>query len=87
MNSVIQDIINQKVRQLTLKELIKLCQQEGIPLTVKDGRRILAILQRKPFDIADKKRIKSIRKQLQQEFPSQYKHALVLLKPYEHYLE
>ncbi|PYZ94274.1 hypothetical protein CR194_01675 [Salipaludibacillus keqinensis] len=87
MNPVIRELINQKVRQLTLKELIKLSHKEGMSLTVKEARHILSIIQEKPFDIADKKRVTEIKKQLELEFPSHYDKAFQLLKPYESYLE
>lgn len=87
MNSVIRDLINEKVRSLTLKELIRFSKKEGISLTVKDARRILSIIDTNNFDISNQTKVKNIRKQLQQEFPNHYKRALVLLKPYEHYLE
>lgn len=87
MNPVIRDLINEKVRSLSLKELIRISQKEGISLTVKDARRILSIIDQNNFDISNQTMIKNIRKQLQQEYPNHYKQALVLIKPYEHYLD
>jgi len=87
LNPVIRDLINEKVRSLSLKELIRISQKEGISLTVKDARRILSIIDQNNFDISNQTMIKNIRKQLQQEYPHHYKQALVLIKPYEHYLD
>jgi hypothetical protein len=86
LNPVIRELVNQQIRQLTLKELITKARQEGISLTVQEARRILSLLQQPPLDIADKKRVRLLKEKLREEFPHHYDAAMTLLKPYEHYL-
>jgi hypothetical protein len=87
LNPVIKDLINKKVNSLTLKDLIRLSHQEGIPLTVKEGKKVLEIIQQQPFDISDKKKVEELKQKLQKEFPKHSQSALALLKQYEHYLD
>ncbi|SER69654.1 Protein of unknown function [Salipaludibacillus aurantiacus] len=87
MNHVIKDLINKKVNSLTLKDLIRLSHQEGIPLTVKEGKKVLEIIHQQPFDISDKKKVNELKQKLQKEFPKHSQSALALLKQYEHYLD
>ncbi|WP_078577083.1 DUF2624 family protein [Salipaludibacillus agaradhaerens] len=87
MNPVIRELVNQQIRQLTLKELITRARKEGISLTVQEARQLLAMLQQPPLDIADKERVKRLKQQLREDFPHHYDTAMALLKPYEHYLD
>ncbi|WP_280768477.1 DUF2624 family protein [Salipaludibacillus daqingensis] len=87
MNPVIRDLINEKVRQLTLKELIKLSKKENIPLTVKEARRVITIIQQDTFDISNHNQVNKIREKLKKEFPNQYQQLLPKIQSYEHYLE
>lgn len=87
MNPVIRELINQKIEQLTVKELIRHSRKEGIVMTVKDAKRILAVIQEEKFDIGNKKQVNQFKKKLKMEFPQHYDKAMALLKPYEHYLE
>lgn len=87
MNPFIKEIINQKIRQLTVKELIRLGQKEGVVLTVKEAHQILSILHEKPFDIGNKKHVIEIQEKFEKQFPHLYNQAMQLLKPYEHFLE
>ncbi|MGJ9381723.1 MULTISPECIES: DUF2624 family protein [Salipaludibacillus] len=87
MNPFIKDVVNQKIKNLTAKELIRMGRQEGISLTVKEANQILSILHAQPFDISNKNQVNNIKAQLKQKYPQLYQQGILLLKPYEHYLE
>ncbi|MBU9712084.1 DUF2624 family protein [Evansella tamaricis] len=87
MNPVIQQMVNQKIRGLTAKELIRLGRENNISITVKQAKEILSILHEKPFDIGNKQLVQEVNNKLKKLDPSLYKKAKSLLKPYEQYLD
>lgn len=80
-------MVNQKIRNLTVKEIIRIGRENNLSITVKQAKEILQILQAKPFDIGNKKLVLSINNQLKKLDPSLYKKARKLLQPYETYLD
>ncbi|MDG5786573.1 DUF2624 family protein [Evansella sp. AB-P1] len=88
MNPLVRQMVNQKIRSLTVKELIRLGRENRISITVKQAKEVLAILQEEPFDIGDKKLVLSVNKKLKSNLdPKLYQKARKLLKPYESYLD
>ncbi|ADU29890.1 DUF2624 family protein [Evansella cellulosilytica] len=87
MNPIVRQMVNQKIRNLTVKELIKLGRENNISLTVKQATAVLNILQDQPFDIGNKNIVLNVNNQLKQLDPALYKKARQLLKPYESYLD
>ncbi|MBU9722476.1 MULTISPECIES: DUF2624 family protein [Bacillaceae] len=87
MNPVIQQMVNQKIRSLNVKELIRLGRENNISITVKQAKEILNILQEQPFDIGNKKLVLNINKKLKNLDPELYNKVRGILKPYEKYLD
>ncbi|WP_026689226.1 DUF2624 family protein [Alteribacter aurantiacus] len=86
MNPFIQQLVNQKINQLDLKELMRLSKQNNIPLTVKQGKEIMAILKKQPIDVGNQKQIARIQQELKNLDPALYKKAEKLLEPYKSYI-
>ncbi|UCZ54525.1 DUF2624 domain-containing protein [Bacillus shivajii] len=87
VNPVIRQMVNQRIRSLTAKELIRLAMENDIKLTVKQANEMLNILHKEPFDIGNEQLIKRVNRELKALDPSLYKKARKLLKPYEQYLD
>ena len=87
MNPIIRNMVNQKIRSLTTKELIRFGREQKISLTVSQANEILTVLHTVPFDIGNKKRVLKINNELKKMDPSLYKKGRKLLKPYETYLD
>lgn len=87
MNPIIRQMVNQKVRNLTVKELIRQGREHNIDITVKQAKQILAIFHAQPFDIGNEKLIRSINNKLKKIDPNLYTKARRLMKPYESYLD
>ena len=61
MNSFIQQMVNQKVKQLTPNELIQYATMYNINITPEEARKIIRILkQEKQINIYDSKQHKKI---------------------------
>ncbi|SDY52897.1 Protein of unknown function [Evansella caseinilytica] len=86
MNPIVRQMVNQKVRNLNVKELIRLGRENGIHLTVRQAKEVLAIIHAVPFDIGDKKNVLQLNERLKKMDPALYKKARKLLRPYEAYL-
>jgi queuine/archaeosine tRNA-ribosyltransferase len=87
LNPVIRKIVNQKIRELNVKEIIRLARENNLTITVKQAKEILAAIQEQPFDIGNKSTVLKVNRRLKQLDPSLYKKARKLLKPYEAYLD
>lgn len=80
-------MVNQKVRNLTVKELIRQGREHNLNITVKQAKQILEVFHAQPFDIGDEKLIRSLNNKLKKLDPKLYKQARSLMKPYESYLD
>ncbi|MFA9559348.1 DUF2624 family protein [Evansella sp. AB-rgal1] len=87
MNPLVRQMVNQKIRNLDVKELIRFAREYQISLTVKQAKQVLVILQEQPFDIGNKKLVLQVNNKLKKLEPSLYKKARKLLEPYESYLD
>ncbi|MBM7097080.1 MULTISPECIES: DUF2624 family protein [Alteribacter] len=86
MNPFIQQLVNQKINQLDVKELMRLSKQYKIPLTVRQAKQIIAILKKQPVDVGNTKHMITLQNELKSLDPSLYKKAEKLLEPYKDYI-
>lgn len=87
LNPIIRQMVNQKVRSLTAKDLIRQGRENNLNITVKQAKQILEVFQAQPFDIGNEKLVRSINAKLKKIDPDLYRKARKLMKPYESYLD
>lgn len=87
MNPLIRQMVNKRMKTLTVKELVREAREKQMNLTVSEAKKVVQILQREAFDIGNEAQVKRLNEELKKLNPSLYKQARSLLEPYEKYLD
>ncbi|WP_062046340.1 DUF2624 family protein [Bacillus sp. JCM 19034] len=67
MNSIMQQLINQKVNSITSPELLDLAKSYNISLSKDQADKVIAILRTEKINVADQKQLERILHRLQTE--------------------
>ncbi|QKS70882.1 DUF2624 family protein [Paenalkalicoccus suaedae] len=77
-----EQLINERIRALNVREIMMLGYKYDVSLTVRDAKRIMEIIEPATFDIHDKVTLQKKVALLKEEFPLASKQLFTLLEPY-----
>ncbi len=88
MNSIVYQLVNQKVNSLTKTELMNLASQYNIPLNSSQAQKVIAILRSEKIDVSNTAQVNRIINRLKKEVDP-YVSSVVnqLLNEFGHYLK
>ncbi|WP_100406779.1 DUF2624 family protein [Bacillus solitudinis] len=87
MNSIMQQLINQKVNSISPQDLLSLASQHKVSITMDQANDVVAILRSEKIDIANQEQVHRLLNRLQTEIdPYVSKVVTQLLDQFSHYL-
>jgi hypothetical protein len=67
MNAIMQQLVNNKINSLTVKELLDLATQYNIQLSYQQAEKVITILRTEQIDVANQAQVHRIIHRLQTE--------------------
>ncbi|WP_100372414.1 DUF2624 domain-containing protein [Bacillus sp. FJAT-45037] len=87
MNSIMQQLVNQKVNTLTAGELIQLSAQYQIPLNQTQAEGVIKVLQEAPIDVGNEAQVNYVIQRLQSDVDPHVSSIIQqLLQQFGHFL-
>ncbi|ERN54780.1 DUF2624 domain-containing protein [Alkalihalophilus marmarensis] len=87
MNSIMQQLVNQKVNSLTAGELMQLSSQYQIPLTKDQAEGVINVLREEQIDVGNADQVNKIIQKLQTEVDPHVSSIVTqLLQQFGHFL-
>ncbi|MGO4887202.1 DUF2624 family protein [Anaerobacillus sp. MEB173] len=87
MNPFIYQLVNNKINQLTVEELLQLSSQYNYSLTNNDAKKIISILHSEVINVTDEEQRKRILKRIEKEVsPKIAREIQSLIQHYTSYL-